>query len=182
LIIDNDYKIWLADIKSRLRNVQIKAALKVNAVLLNFYWELGADIVAKQEKTTWGDGLLPQLSKDLMAEFPEIKGFSRTNLLYMRKWHLFYRDISGNVPQVVGQMQRANFKEIFQIPWGHNREIISKCRTREEAIFYVQNTRHGTANGGRSLILAFFKSMIVVIRSILTSHSKAQGLQFSSFL
>jgi len=140
LIIDNDYKIWLADIKSRIRNVQIKAALKVNAELLNFYWELGADIVAKQEKTTWGDGLLPQLSKDLMAEFPEIKGFSRTNLLYMRKWYLFYRDISGNVPQLVGQMQRANFKEIFQIPWGHNREIISKCRTREEAIFYVQST------------------------------------------
>lgn len=140
LIIDKDYKIWLADIKSRIRNVQIKAALKVNAELLNFYWELGADIVAKQEKTTWGDGLLPRLSKDLMAEFPEIKGFSRTNLLYMRKWYLFYRDTSGNVPQVVGQMQPANIKEIFQIPWGHNREIISKCKTREEAIFYVQST------------------------------------------
>lgn len=140
LIIGNDYKIWLADIKGRIRNVQIKAALKVNVELLNFYWELGADIVAKQEKTTWGDGLLLQLSKDLMAEFPEMKGFSRTNLLYMRKWYLFYRDISGNIPQVVGQMQPANLKDIFQIPWGHNREIISKCKTREEAIFYVHST------------------------------------------
>ena len=58
LITDSDYKIWLTDIKSRIRNVQIKAALKVNAELLNFYWELGADIVIKQEKTTWGDGFL----------------------------------------------------------------------------------------------------------------------------
>ncbi|MBI5056482.1 MAG: DUF1016 domain-containing protein [Nitrospirae bacterium] len=140
LIIDNDYKIWLADLKGRIRNVQIKAALKVNAELLNFYWELGADIVKKQATTKWGDGFLRQLSKDLMVEFPEIRGFSRTNLLYMRKWYLFYRDTSGNVPQVVGQMQPANIKEIFQIPWGHNREIISKCKTREEAVFYVQNT------------------------------------------
>ena len=83
LIIDNDYRIWLAKLKGRIRNVQIKAALKVNAELLNFYWELGADIVAKQEKTTWGDGLLPRLSKDLMAEFPEIKGFSRTQIVFI---------------------------------------------------------------------------------------------------
>ncbi len=101
---DNDYKVWLADIKSRIRNVQIKAAMKVNTELLSFYWELGADIVARQEETAWGDGFLLQLSKDLMAEFPKMKGFSRTNLLYMRKWYLFYRDPSGNVPQVVKQM------------------------------------------------------------------------------
>ncbi len=91
LLINNDYKVWLADIKSRIRNVQIKAALNVNAALLNFYWELGADIVARQEKTAWGDGFLLQLSKDLMAEFPEMKGFSRRNLELIRKWYLFYK-------------------------------------------------------------------------------------------
>ncbi len=137
---DTDYKVWLADIKSRIRNVQIKAALKVNTELLSFYWELGADIVARQQNTSWGDGLLQQLSKDLRAEFPNMKGFSRTNLLYMRKWYLFYQCTSRNVPQVVGQMEPVKIKEILQIPWGHNREIISKCKTQEEAIFYVQNT------------------------------------------
>ncbi|MBI5740332.1 MAG: DUF1016 domain-containing protein [Nitrospirae bacterium] len=151
LLRDNEYKAWLTDIKSRIRNVQIKAAIKVNTELLSFYWELGADIVVRQERTSWGDGLLSQLSKDLMAEFPEMKGFSRTNLLYMRKWYLFYRDESGNVPQVVGQMGPLKFKEILQIPWGHNREIISKCKTRAEAIYYVQNTLNH--NWSRSVLV-----------------------------
>jgi len=58
-----------------------------------------------------------------------MKGFSRTNLLYMRKWYLFYLDESGNVPQVVGQIESLKYKEILQIPWGHNREIMSRVRS-----------------------------------------------------
>jgi predicted nuclease of restriction endonuclease-like (RecB) superfamily len=159
LIIDSAYKIWLADIKSRVRNVQIKAALKVNAELLNFYWELGADIVAKQEKTTWGDGLLPQLSKDLMVEFPAMKGFSLSNLKYIKQWYRFYsqsimpiqiaKQVVSKMPetigreksqQLVGQIGQQVIAHITQIPWGHNIAIISKCKDIEEALYYVQNT------------------------------------------
>ncbi len=134
LIMDNDYKIWLADIKSRIRNVQIKAALKVNADLLNFYWGLGADIVAKQEKTSWGDGFLPQLSKDLMAEFPEMKGFSERNLKYIRQWYWFYThqvleavvqirqqpvaqiQNTRKSQQVIGKIAQEALAQITQIP------------------------------------------------------------------
>ena len=157
LITDSDYKIWLTDIKSRIRNVQIKAALKVNAELLNFYWELGADIVVKQEKTTWGDGFLQQLSKDLMTEFPEMKGFSERNLKYVRQWYWFYtyrnKAVASIRQQPVAQLQNANkirrvtgrmgqsvIAQITQIPWGHNITIITKCKIVEEALYYVQNT------------------------------------------
>ena len=115
---DNDYKVWLADIKSRIRNVQIKAALKVNTELLSFYWELGADIVARQEETAWGDGFLLQLSNDLMAEFPEMKGFSRRNLELIRKWHLFYKQaiLPGQIAkQLVSQMPVTHKKEKLEI-------------------------------------------------------------------
>ena len=61
LIFDKAYKDWLADIKARVRNAQIKAAVKVNTELLDLYWWLGGDIVEKQKKSKWGDGLLVRL-------------------------------------------------------------------------------------------------------------------------
>ena len=82
---DEHYKNWLSDLKAKVRNVQIKAAVSVNKELLTFYWELGADIVQKQSATQWGIGFLKQLSTDLMAEFPEMKGFSLSNLKYIKQ-------------------------------------------------------------------------------------------------
>lgn len=106
LIFDKAYKVWLADIKARVRNAQIKAALSVNTELLKLYWSIGADVVVKQKKAKWGDGLIDQLSKDLSAEFPDMKGFSRSNLMYVRQWHLFYGKDKRFVQQLVGQIVR----------------------------------------------------------------------------
>lgn len=72
-VVDKNYRNWLTELKVRIRNVQLKAAVSVNRELLSFYWELGADIVSKQIDSIWGDGLIKQLSKDLTAEFPEMK-------------------------------------------------------------------------------------------------------------
>ena len=49
LINSKEYKVWLADIKARVRSAQIKAALSVNVELLKLYWSIGADIVARQK-------------------------------------------------------------------------------------------------------------------------------------
>ena len=139
LLSDKEYKIWLSEIKSKVRNAQLKAAVRVNTELLTFYWELGADIVAKQAQAKWGDGLVDQLSKDLSSEFPDMRGFSRANLMYVKKWYLFYNQSDTIVQQAVGQigqqsvaqlgaagiMQRA----IAQIPWGHNLELLTKLKT-----------------------------------------------------
>ena len=153
LTTNKEYKAWLTEIKLRVRTVQIKAALSVNSELLGFYWGLGADIVAKQTTAKWGDGLLPQLSQDLMAEFPGMKGFSRSNLKYIKQWYLFYAHGSVIGQQAVGQTTRPSaspqpqdefgqqvIAQITAIPWGHNIAIIAKCKDVEEALYYVQNT------------------------------------------
>jgi predicted nuclease of restriction endonuclease-like (RecB) superfamily len=132
LTTDKEYKVWLTEIKFRIRAVQIKAALSVNSELLRFYWSLGVDIAAKQTTAKWGDGLLSQLSRDLMAEFPDMKGFSERNLKYIRQWYLFYIGNKAFGQQVVAQ--------ITTIPWGHNIAIVAKCKDVAEAIYYVQNT------------------------------------------
>ena len=104
LIKTPEYQKWLTELKNRLLKVQLKAAVAVNAELLMFYWQLGADIVHRQQESQWGYGLVNQLSHDLMAEFPDMKGFSVSNLKYMRQWYLFYRDHSAIGQQPVGQL------------------------------------------------------------------------------
>lgn len=88
---NQEHGTWLQSIKTRLYSShQLKAATAVNSALLEFYWQLGADIVEKQKTATWGTGFLQQLSNDLVAEFPDMKGFSYRNLRAIRQWYLFY--------------------------------------------------------------------------------------------
>lgn len=137
----NDYRHRLIAIQSRIRSVQIKAALAVQTELLQFYWDLGADIVERQKSSNWGDGFLKQLSTDLMAEFPDMKGFSERNLKYIRQWFLFYRDLHAIRQQVVAQL--------CAIPWGHNLVIISKSTTVDEALF-MSGARSNAVGAGMS--------------------------------
>ncbi|ELS00262.1 hypothetical protein GLO73106DRAFT_00041190 [Gloeocapsa sp. PCC 73106] len=105
-----------------------------------FYWELGADIIEKQKSSTWGEGFLKTLSKDLMSEFPEMKGFSQTNLKLIRQWYQFYSNDISISQQAVDQLRESSLSPIFNIPWGHNIAIISKCKNLDEALFYVNST------------------------------------------
>jgi len=132
LLQNTEYKHWLKDLKQKVLQSQLKAVVKVNSTLLGFYWELGEEIVLRQTQASWGDGFLKQLSQDLMAEFPDIKGFSERNLKYIRQWVMFYSS-----DKVIGQQPVA---QLTQIPWGHNLKIIAKCQSVEEAVYYVQNT------------------------------------------
>ena len=129
------YSQWLAQLKTRFRAVQIKAAVAVNTELLQFYWALGADIAAQQAQTQaqWGSGFLAQLSQDLMREFPEVRGFSRRNLEAIRQWHRYWSSDAAIAQQAVAQL--------VTIPWGHNLTILSKCPTPAQALFYVQQTQ-----------------------------------------
>jgi len=133
---DDKYKQWLTNLKAKVKQAQLKAVVTVNQQLLMFYWELGVDIVEKQQKTAWGDGFIAQLSSDLIAEFPEMKGFSQRNLKYIRQWVLFWsRELS------IGQQLVA---QLTQIPWGHNLVILDKCQNTNESFYYVKNTiEHG---------------------------------------
>ncbi len=151
LVSDKQYRQWLIDIKQRVRQSQIKAAIAVNSSLIEFYWSLGADIVEKQQLTSWGSGFLRQLSKDLMSEFPEMKGFSLNNLQYIKRWYSFYYNEFSNYGTYCSTISPEIIAKLSQIPWGHNLAIISKCNTTEKAIFYVNKTIEN--NWSRSVLV-----------------------------
>jgi predicted nuclease of restriction endonuclease-like (RecB) superfamily len=126
--LNSDYKIWISELKLKIRSTQIKASIAVNATLIQFYWELGKMIVEKQTQTSWGGKLLEQISSDLKNEFPDMKGFSVRNLKYCRLFYNFYKDF------LIGQ------QPVDQLPWSHNIMIFTKSNSENEAQFYIQQT------------------------------------------
>jgi predicted nuclease of restriction endonuclease-like (RecB) superfamily len=90
--------------------------------------QIGREILQRQEQEGWGAKVIEQLAQDLKREFPDVKGFSRTNLLYMRAFAEAYPE-EQFVQQVVGQ-----------IPWGHNVRILDMVKSPEERLWYAQQT------------------------------------------
>ena len=127
-LVSNEYGSWLADLKQRIQSAQQRANLAVNSELILLYWQIGCDILARQDAQGWGAKVIDRLSHDLSAAFPEMKGFSRRNLLYMRSFAEQWPEIEF--------VQQA----VAQIPWGHNILIITKCNSVDEARFYVAQT------------------------------------------
>ena len=146
---DKNYVKWLSDLKKRFRMAQLKAAVKVNTELLRLYWRMGSDICEKKKSATWGDGWLKELSRELMAEFPDMKGFSHRNLKYIRQWYEFYNQQLIIGQQLVAQLGNderqqpiatINEDVFFSVPWGHHLYIISQCKDVGRAAFYLKKT------------------------------------------
>jgi predicted nuclease of restriction endonuclease-like (RecB) superfamily len=101
-IFNKEYIEFISKIKENIIKSRQNAILKVNSELINLYYTLGKEIYFKQKESNWGINLIGQIEKDLRKEFPNVKGFSRRNLFYMRKFYLFFK--TENVPQVVTQL------------------------------------------------------------------------------
>ncbi|MBR4171620.1 MAG: hypothetical protein IKR48_08210 [Kiritimatiellae bacterium] len=85
-----EYAKWLRSVKAQIRRAQVKAAVRVNMELLQLYWDMGRDIAEKRLDAGYGSGFFERLSCDLKAEFPNMEGFSVTNLKYTKRFYLFY--------------------------------------------------------------------------------------------
>lgn len=130
--VPGDYAAWLADLKGRIQSAQQRAVLSVNRELVLLYWQIGRDILDRQQAQGWGAKVIDQLARDLTAAFPDMKGFSRRNLLYMRSFAEEWPALEF-VQQVVAQ-----------IPWGQNLLLLTKLKTREEREWYAAKAiEHG---------------------------------------
>ena len=114
--------------KQKFRQTQIKAAVQVNQELLKFYWDLGADIVEKQETTNWGSKFLNRVSSDLTEAFPEVKGFSISNIKYIRQWYLFYNQQSIIGQQAVCQLGKETV--VSQLDTTFGQQLVAQIPER----------------------------------------------------
>ncbi len=153
-----NYSQWLNELKRKIRSAQIRTALAANASLIEFYWELGKMIAEKQ--TEWGSKFLETLSGDLRSEFPDMQGFSVTNLKYCRLFYSYFEispqsgdeilissqiedEIDTSIHEAESRQhqlmlqQSQTFNLVKLIPWGHIKVIIAKVKNRDEAVFYI---------------------------------------------
>lgn len=128
LFKSDDYTALLQSLKERIRTTQVRASLAVNRELILLYWQIGHEILLRQQQQGWGAKVVNQLAKDLQQEFPEMKGFSPRNLKYMRAFAEAYPD------QQMVQQAAA------QIPWFHNCVLIEKVKDLAQRLWYIQQT------------------------------------------
>lgn len=126
--LPSDYSAFLKLVKDQVQTAQLKALMSVNRELILLYWNIGKQILKRQQREGWGAKIIDNLSKDLHASFPEMKGFSPRNLKYMRAFAGAYTD-----EQFVQTVSA-------QITWSHNTLILDKVKDPDERCWYIQKS------------------------------------------
>jgi predicted nuclease of restriction endonuclease-like (RecB) superfamily len=179
---DKNYALVLRDLKEKIRVARLKASFTVNTQLLQLYWEIGTTILQRQKQEGWGTNVIGRLASDLRSEFPDMKGLSQRNLVYMQTFAAAYPHfpflqaqlvISDNsiTQPVVAQLKKGKEKKDFpqmgllkfpgnvitqpvvaQLPWTHHTIILDKLQTWNERMFYVYKA---IQNGWSKSVLAW---------------------------
>ena len=92
--VNKKYMDFVAALKAKIRSARLNAVYAVNTQLLQIYWEIGRALAEQERQRGWGKKIVESLSRDLMAEFPDMKGLSVRNLRYMRNFALAYPHFS----------------------------------------------------------------------------------------
>lgn len=149
------YTSILNDVKNRIRKAQIKASLSANTEMISMYFDIGKIIYDLQNKGKWGDGIIPKLSRDIISDLPDIKGFSERNINFMLQFFKEYNSESEIMKQPVSKLDEIK-NLALQIPWGHNVVLIQKIKDLNIRNWYMQET---IKNGwGRDILSLMIKS------------------------
>ncbi len=148
LHLDANYINFLKDVKEKLKIAQLRMAHVVTQGVVQFYWELGKELIGKQKAYKWGEYFLDQISQDMRAAFPEMQGFSKRNLQRMRQFASMYPTLSI-APQAVAQL-----------PWGHICLLIHAVSDTIVREWYAQQT---LKNGwSRSILVMQIESQLSI--------------------
>ena len=155
--VPTGYGPLLAELKSRVRAAQLRAATSVTRELNQLYWEIGAAIARAQESKGYGKQVVKRLAADLQAEFPGMAGFSPQNVWFMRSFYLAWfgseavsltavRESTSPDSLAVARVFPAGSppEAVADLPWGHNRLLLTKLKKPAERLWYAQAAvRHG---------------------------------------
>ena len=143
-LINSEYKDFIKELKQKIYSAKSKAIVSVNRQMIELYFQIGNEIVQRQESLGWGKSIVEQMSKDLKKEFGAKSGYSTQNLWYMRQFYLTYKS-SANLQQLVGE-----------ISWSANILIFSKVKDEKEREYYLKQTIENGWN--RNVLLHHIKT------------------------
>ena len=122
--------VWYSDLLDSvagcIQTGRQRAVSAANQELVNTYWAVGAEILARQEAEGWGARVIDRLSADLRERFPDASGFSPRNLKYMRAFVAAWPDIT------IVQRSAA------QLPWRQHMVLLDKLDSLELRLWYAE--------------------------------------------
>ena len=136
-----EYGSFIKEIKDLIYRRQYEAMKKVNAELMQLYWEIGEGIDCKQREQGWGKSVVEILAKELQKEFPGVQGFSARNLWLMRSFYLEFSQMSNLQPSVAESQKIILPPLVAEISWTKNVVIMQKCKDPTEREFYIKMTK-----------------------------------------
>ncbi|MEI7700758.1 MAG: DUF1016 N-terminal domain-containing protein [Planctomycetia bacterium] len=169
--IPADFPILLKEIKNRIQQAQTQAMLAVNAELVQLYWDIGRMIAARQQQEGWGAAVIPRLSRELLNELPEVKGFSERNIKRMLAFYREYPNPTDFLPQHTAKLTgpqkvpqpAAQLRDsiLWSIPWFHQIVLMEKVKDWKTRLWYMQQT---LTNGWSR------NAKLVMMRELLTAR------------
>ena len=151
-------------IKDAILRSQYRAASSANKEQLSLYYGIGRYVSQNSRDGFWGKGAIEAISQQLQKELPGLRGFSATNIKYMRS---FYEEWSP----VVNRQQMAdenkiitvsgdteldeqlllteirqplagefNWNDFIAIGFSHHIEIITKAKSLDARLFYIHES------------------------------------------
>ena len=138
LALPAGYQEALREIKAQVVSARVSAARKVNAELIGLYHHIGGVILDRQQDQGWGAHVIDRLATDLRTEFPGMRGFSRSNLEYMRRFAAAVGEESFP-QQLVGELA-----------WGHVTVLLDRVKEPAERRFYAE--RAATEGWSRAVL------------------------------
>jgi predicted nuclease of restriction endonuclease-like (RecB) superfamily len=127
-INNNEYIEFINDIKTTIVKANIKVVRTINSSLIELYYEIGKAIVKRQSKSKWGDGVLKSIEQDIKIAFPNLKGFSSRNLIYMKQ---LYKFVDGKL---------ITQRLVAQLPWRHLISLMDKKLPIDQTYFYINKS------------------------------------------
>ena len=126
LVVPAGYADWLKQLKVEIAQARQRAALSVNTGLIQLYGRIGHDILQRQQSQGWGAKVIDRVARDLKAAFPDMRGWSASNLKYMR----FFAQIC---PDGLFGQQPAD-----QLPWFHVVTLLTRLDDPAERAWYAE--------------------------------------------
>jgi predicted nuclease of restriction endonuclease-like (RecB) superfamily len=144
--LPSDYPQVLEAAKAAIQTARTRTALAANAEMIRLYWTLGRLIIDRQDAEGWGSKVIDNLSVDLRAEFPGMKGFSPRNLKYMRS-------MAAAWPE-----EAIVLRVVALLPWGHIQDLLNKLDDQDLRDWYA---REAISNGwSRAVLVNQIKSQL----------------------
>jgi predicted nuclease of restriction endonuclease-like (RecB) superfamily len=164
-----------------------RAFQKVNQELVMLYFNVGRLVSEKVSEGIWGDGTVNELSRFIQNKYPELKGFNRRGLYRMKQFYetysseAFVTPLATQLHKPINETVKVVSSLLSQINWTNHLLILSKTKTVDEKLFYIQQCiqeRLSKRELERQLNTAIFERSVIANKNLPGLLSESAGNVF----